>query len=466
MQDSRQWRRQRPRQRLPVGGRAYVRPVVSATASAPSRCADAQPSCDGASGLRRPRHAPKSGYAHRGRGARARAARRGQKAQRPPPALCERTTLFMIAPKNLPLMAASEVARHCTEQSAYVTLHRRKVYDVTLFIDEHPGGGELLVPHLGTDVTAVMADVASHEHSESAYEMLDEMLIGYVATAEEERELLNNKHNTPVEVTLQPQFDLYEFHAELPPEEVMSVQTDYAADAKTHRFLDLLRPLLMQVFFGGFLKQFYLDQVHRPRHYGRGSAPLFGNFLEALLLTPWWVVPVVWLPPNLFFFALGFRHQPVLTLMSMWAMGLFVWTLIEYCMHRFLFHLDDHLPDHPVALTLHFLLHGIHHYLPMDRYRLVLPPTLFVLLAYPFYRLVFAIFPYYMACLGFAGGTLGYIMYDVTHYVLHHTTLPAYLQRVKKVHLEHHYKNYELGFGVTLDFWDVVFGTEITTTKK
>ncbi|KAL7666398.1 Ceramide very long chain fatty acid hydroxylase [[Candida] zeylanoides] len=372
----------------------------------------------------------------------------------------------MIAPKNLPLMAASEVARHCTAQSAYVTLHHRKVYDVTSFIDEHPGGGELLVPHLGGDVTAAMADIASHEHSESAYEMLDEMLVGYVATAEEERELLNNKHHTPVEVTLQPQFDLYEFHAELPPEEVMSIQTDYAADATTHRFLDLSRPLLMQVLFGGFSKQFYLDQVHRPRHYGKGSAPLFGNFLEALSLTPWWVVPVVWLPPNLYFFAEGFRHQPVLTSMSMWAMGLFVWTLIEYCMHRFLFHLDDHLPDHPAALTLHFLLHGIHHYLPMDRYRLVLPPTLFVLLAYPFYRLVFAIFPYYMACSGFAGGTLGYIMYDVTHYVLHHTTLPAYLQRVKKVHLEHHYKNYELGFGVTSDFWDVVFGTEITTTKK
>jgi hypothetical protein len=29
------------------------------------------------------------------------------------------------------------------------------------------------------------------------------------------------------------------------------------------------------------------------------------------------------------------------------------------------------LPDNRVALTLHFLLHGIHHYLPMDRLRLL-----------------------------------------------------------------------------------------------
>ena len=54
-----------------------------------------------------------------------------------------------------------------------------------------------------------------------------------------------------------------------------------------------------------------------------------------------------------------------------------------------------------------------------------------------------------MACSGFAGGTLGYIMYDITHYVLHHTKLPKYFQTVKRLHLEHHYKNYELGFGVT-----------------
>lgn len=47
--------------------------------------------------------------------------------------------------------------------------------------------------------------------------------------------------------------------------------------------------------------------------------------------------------------------------------GNVVWTLLEYIFHRFLFHVDDLLPDHPYALTLHFLMHGVHHYLPMDR---------------------------------------------------------------------------------------------------
>lgn len=369
--------------------------------------------------------------------------------------------------KSLPLLSASVVELHNQKTDCWVLLYNRKVYDVTGFLDEHPAGGDLIMPYAGKDVTAMMADTISHEHSESAYEMLDDdMLIGYLATAEEEEELLNNKNKTPVEVKLagEEDLDLSEFHDKLPALEKLSIQTDYNDDIKKHKFLDLNKPLLMQVFRGGFSKEFYLDQVHRPRHYGKGSAPLFGNFLEGLSLTPWWVVPMVWLPPNFYIFYVGLTNQSTLTALSMWIMGLCVWTLIEYGLHRFIFHLDGYLPDHPLALGLHFLLHGIHHYLPMDGYRLVLPPTLFIALAYPFYKIVFSIFPFYMACSGFAGGTLGYIMYDLTHYALHHSRLPAHYQRLKTYHLEHHYKNYELGFGVSSNFWDVIFNTEITTT--
>lgn len=34
-------------------------------------------------------------------------------------------------------------------------------------------------------------------------------------------------------------------------------------------------------------------------------------------------------------------------------------------------------------------------------------------------------------------------------YSLHHTKLPQYMRDMKKYHLAHHYKNFELGFGVT-----------------
>ncbi|KAI0463749.1 fatty acid alpha-hydroxylase [Komagataella kurtzmanii] len=371
----------------------------------------------------------------------------------------------MNSNRPLPLFASADVQKHVSPKDCWVTLYHRKVYNVTEFLEEHPAGDDLILEYAGKDITQIMGDQLSHIHSESAYEMLDEdMLVGYLATPEEERELLSNKdHEVEVQLdskgnVVEVDIDLTEF-GELPAEGLLSLKTDYEHDLVKHQFLDLNRPLLMQVLRGSWTKEFYLDQVHRPRHYGKGSAPLFGNFLEPLSMTAWWVVPMVWLPVNFYFFYIGFTNQNKLVAMAFWLLGLFVWTFLEYALHRFLFHLDYYLPENQIAFTIHFLLHGIHHYLPMDKYRLVMPPTLFIVLCYPIKTLVFSVLPYYMACSGFAGGFLGYIMYDVTHYVLHHSKLPRYFQELKKYHLEHHYKNYELGFGVTSKFWDKVFGT-------
>ena len=126
-------------------------------------------------------------------------------------------------------------------------------------------------------------------------------------------------------------------------------------------------------------------------------------------------------------------------------------------MHRFLFHLDDFLPDHPYALTLHFLLHGIHHYVPMDRLRLVMPPILFFALSYPFTRLAHAIFPTHVAD-GVISGSFAFyvrprdatsltqqVLYDCGHYALHHTKLPQYLATMKAYHMAHHFKDPDAG---------------------
>lgn len=50
----------------------------------------------------------------------------------------------------------------------------------------------------------------------------------------------------------------------------------------------------------------------------------------------------------------------------LYIFGNFFFTFLEYTMHRFLFHVDYYLPDRSVFLMLHFLMHGVHHYLPMD----------------------------------------------------------------------------------------------------
>jgi 4-hydroxysphinganine ceramide fatty acyl 2-hydroxylase len=149
------------------------------------------------------------------------------------------------------------------------------------------------------------------------------------------------------------------------------------------------------------------------------------------------------------------------------GIGNLIWTLFEYGFHRFLFHVDRVLPDHPAFLTLHFLMHGIHHYLPMDRLRLVMPPPLFFFLSFPMTRLGYLLFPVSIANGIIAGAftfcelisliILSYlpwidVLYDCMHYALHHTKLPQYMKEMKKYHLAHHYKNFDLGFGVTCEY--------------
>ncbi|KAH3671796.1 hypothetical protein WICMUC_004554 [Wickerhamomyces mucosus] len=358
---------------------------------------------------------------------------------------------------TLPLYSIEQLSQHNTEKDCWVSIYNRKIYNVTEFLDEHPGGSGYILEYAGQDITEILQDEGFHKHSESTYEILDEnYLVGYLATEEETKKLLSNPNHL---VEVKPD----EFDSTLlggtPEYEKLNIVTDFNKDLSRHKFIDLNKPLLVQVLFSNWDKEFYLDQIHRPRHYGKGSAPIFGNFLEPLTLTPWWIVSTLWLPFDLYCFSLGLRNMNIYLSIFLFGVGIFVWTLLEYSLHRFLFHLDYYLPNNQYAFSIHFLLHGVHHYLPMDRYRLVMPPTLFVVLAYPFYKLVFTLLPYYWACSGFAGGIFGYICYDSTHYFLHHAKLPDYFQKLKKYHMEHHYKNYELGFGVTSWFWDKVFGT-------
>lgn len=121
--------------------------------------------------------------------------------------------------------------------------------------------------------------------------------------------------------------------------------------------------------------------------------------------------------------------------------GNVIWTILEYTLHRFLFHIDHYLPDQNWALLLHFLLHGIHHFLPMDRLRLVMPPTLFFMLETPFTKLAHVIFPKAVANGIIAGAFTFYQLYDLMHYALHHTRLPQYMAEMKRYHLAHHYKS-------------------------
>jgi cytochrome b involved in lipid metabolism len=69
-----------------------------------------------------------------------------------------------------------EVRQHDSPSDGWLVLHG-KVYDVTRFIDEHPGG-EVIADYLGCDATEQF-DV-EFEHSNDAREMLSQYFIGTI----------------------------------------------------------------------------------------------------------------------------------------------------------------------------------------------------------------------------------------------------------------------------------------------
>jgi hypothetical protein len=107
----------------------------------------------------------------------------------------------------------------------------------------------------------------------------------------------------------------------------------------------------------------------------------------------------------------------------------------------------------------YFLVHGVHHDYPNDSGRLVMPPSVSIPLAVIFFFLFqWAIGPLTPAA--FAGLVGGYLAYDTTHYLTHHSPGKTALGRYqKKRHFRHHYYDSTRNFGVSSPLWDAIWGT-------
>ena len=75
---------------------------------------------------------------------------------------------------KLAIISLDEVALHCYPQDAWMVIYD-KVYDVTEFLHEHPGGFDIMNEYIGYDASLAFRSVG---HSEDAVTMLEDYLIG------------------------------------------------------------------------------------------------------------------------------------------------------------------------------------------------------------------------------------------------------------------------------------------------
>lgn len=140
------------------------------------------------------------------------------------------------------------------------------------------------------------------------------------------------------------------------------------------------------------------------------------------------------------------------------VVGGVVWTLVEYVLHRFVFHGVS-----PIAA-----LHAMHHVEP--RAYIGTPTWLSagVIVGFIFLPVWFA-FSLPVAAGFSAGFAQAFLWYGIAHHLIHHGAphlLAPLLQGTAKRHSRHHRSLGNGNFGVTTEIWDRVFGTRLIALKQ
>lgn len=154
-------------------------------------------------------------------------------------------------------------------------------------------------------------------------------------------------------------------------------------------------------------------------------------------------------------FWLGAPHSPLQV--TYWFIGGFAtWSIFEYILHRYLFHISE--TAFKGSKRLQYILHGVHHEYPNDAQRTLLPTAPKILLAAPFLAFYWLIFG--KAGTFFAAGFLmGYYVYSLIHYSIHRFKAPKFLKPLWEHHHLHHHLSDDKAFGVSSTLWDRIFNT-------
>ncbi|XP_069676062.1 fatty acid 2-hydroxylase [Periplaneta americana] len=303
----------------------------------------------------------------------------------------------------------------------FIVKHEGDKYDISRFLQFHPGGKNSVSPYKGLSIT----------------------------------EPFHKTHHSPAAMYLMKEYRL------------PGSTADNSEDLE--KLVDWNKPMLAQV---GKLGTNYQKWVSAP--VDRRLRLFHWDIVENLSVTPWYLIPIVWIPVCFCFAYQGwiYNEQDIREGTGLtWAIfsivtGILMWSLLEYSLHRWVFHLQPPATS-PFLITFHFLMHGLHHKVPFDERRLLFPPVPAGILGVILYSLLRHIYPPWMISFVAAGTVIGYITYDLIHFYLHYGSPAAgsYLYYMKRYHNQHHFTHHETGFGISSSLWDKIFGTEIILRK-
>jgi sterol desaturase/sphingolipid hydroxylase (fatty acid hydroxylase superfamily) len=198
----------------------------------------------------------------------------------------------------------------------------------------------------------------------------------------------------------------------------------------------------------------------------KGQARLFENdFLEMLTKTHPLIIWGMYLPVisySLYVAEIRYHFGTGFILLLFFC-GILFWSFFEYIAHRFLFHW---ITDLKWGRKFTYTLHGNHHHFPRDKQRLFMPPLPSLIFASVIFGLMYLLLGT-KTLMFFPGFILGYLIYGSMHYAIHAWNPPfKWMKPLWRNHHLHHYKNENLGFGVSSTLWDHIFGTMFDLKKE
>jgi sterol desaturase/sphingolipid hydroxylase (fatty acid hydroxylase superfamily) len=188
---------------------------------------------------------------------------------------------------------------------------------------------------------------------------------------------------------------------------------------------------------------------------------IFRNpFIEHVLAKAHPIIPGLWaIPLAVWGLIRGFTggHSGVVGTIGLFALGVLLWTLLEYVLHRFLFHITAKDLGGKIRS---FMAHGYHHEFPNDKMRLVAPPLMAATLGIGAGLVYFLLFGEKYWLQVFGGTALGYLGYDWIHYYTHHFHPKNRVGKwLRRYHLMHHFQDDNDRYGISSPLWDIIFRT-------
>ena len=154
-------------------------------------------------------------------------------------------------------------------------------------------------------------------------------------------------------------------------------------------------------------------------------------------------------------------HRPS-ELLWILPIGILTWTLLEYCLHRFIFHIQVPLRD-PRLREYVNASHLAHHASPRDRGKVLVRPGYGLVISSLLYGLIYLLTRSVFLTSGLVAGVwAGFLYYEAVHYRVHFSLSGSgFIAQQRRAHFYHHFTNNKRCFGVTSPLWDYVFGTTL-----